>query len=390
VYKNVELNFSQAHTYSVALMNYPKEIIMASILAVSLAAGLGTITYGFFSENPPTPRPLRAINVFTPQGGLGNDTSGGNYEPYDTVPVYAYVSEGGNPVNATTVNFNITKPDGTQKTFTSQTNDSGFAVTYLSFLPSESHLTGTWKVSATNTQDNQATEEHITVQCQPINGHIDVSSTKNGVASDSFLPQEEVFLEAHLSYKGAPLAATPVFFEIETPNDTLLTQTPQNATTDNTGTADTTFQIPWPSDTSLGTWKITASSTIFDEPVNATTNLTCNLLPATIDVYTQKAGEGPNTPGGTFTPNETVTLYAQIRDALNESVPNMLIGFEVKQFNGTIHYAREETTDDTGTVNITQPISPDPANLGIYEVYVTVQYGPTILIDTLTFIAQTT
>jgi hypothetical protein len=371
-------------------MNYSKEIIMASMLAVALAAGLGTITYGLFSENPPIQKLQRVIDVFTPEGGLGTNASGGNFEPYDRVPVYAYVTEGGTPVNASQVNFTITKPDGTEETLTNQTNSTGIAVTYLSFLPSESHLTGVWKVSATNGQDNEITEDQITLQCQPINSQISVFSKKNGVASDSFLPQDEVFLEAHLSYKGAPLPATPVIFEIKTPNETTLDQTPQTTSTDTTGTAHTAFEIPWPSDASLGTWKITAMSTIFEEPVNATTNFTCSLLPPTIDVYTQKTGRGPNNFGGTFTPNETVTLYAQVRDALNRSVPNELVGFEVQQYNGTIHYAREDTTDNTGTASITQPISPDPANLGIYEVYVTVQYGQTVLIDTLIFIAQPT
>jgi len=371
-------------------VNYTKEIIMASILAVTLAAGLGTIAYGLFSENPPTERLQRAIDVFTPEGGLGSNASGGNFEPYDRVPLYAYVTEGGKPVNASQVNFTIVKPDGTEQTLTNQTNSTGFAVTYLSFLPSESHLTGTWKVSATNSKDNEIVEDEITLQCQPINSQIDVFSKKNGVASDSFLPQDEVFLEAHLSYKGVPLAATPVIFEIKTPNDTVLTQTPQTSSTDNTGTADTAFQIPWPSDASLGTWKITAMSTIFEQPINSTTNFTCNLLPPTIDVYTQKGGQGPNNLGGTFTSNETVILYAQIRDALNRSASGELVAFEVKQYNGTIHYAREETTDDTGTASITQPISFDPANFGIYEVYVTVQYGGIILIDTLTFTAQQT
>jgi hypothetical protein len=372
----------------VAQVNYKKEFAVASLLAMTLAAGLGTISFGLFSEAPPQVKLKRALDVFTDKGGSGINVSGGDFEPYDNVPLYAYVTEGGAPVTNEQVTFMIKKPDGTEKTTTAQTNDSGIAVISLSLLPSESHVIGTWQILANNSAGNEVAEDELTIRCKSENSQIDVFSKKNGAFSDSFLPSDNVFVEARLLYKSAPIADAPVIFEVKTPNETDITMFPQTVFTDNSGSANVTFQIPWPSQLSLGTWQISATSSIFEQPVNATTNFACSLVPPMIDVYTQKGGGGQNMPGGIFAPNETVVIYAEIRDSLNHSVPNELVAFEVKQYNGTLHYAREQTTDDTGIVNISQSISPDPSYFGIYEVYVSAVYDGNVLLDTLTFIAQ--
>lgn len=369
-------------------MNYKKEFAIASILAMTLAAGLGTISYGLFSEAPPQTNPRTAIDLFTDKGGSGFNVSGGDIEPYDNVPLYAYVTEGGVPVTSVNVTFKIEKPDGTENTTTIPTNDSGIAGTVLSFLPSESHLIGTWQIFANSSVGNEVAEDELTLQCKSENSQIDVFSKKNGEVSDSFLPSDNVFVEARLSYKSAPIANTPVIFEVKTPNETDFTTFPQTVLTDNSGSANVTFQIPWPSELALGTWQISVTGKIFEQTVNATTNFECSLVPPTIDVFTQKGGDGQNIPGGIFAPNETVVIYAQIRDSLNHSVSNELVAFEVKQYNGTLHYAREQATDDTGIANISQSISSDPSYFGIYEVYVSAVYDGNVLLDTMTFIAQ--
>jgi len=369
-------------------LNYKKEFAIASLLAMTLAAGLGTISYGLFSEAPPQTKPKTTIDLYTNKGGSGINASGGDFEPYDNVSIYAYVTRAGTPLNDSQVKFTIEKPDGTKRTETAQTNDSGIAVTSLSLLPSESHLMGTWQMTATTDADNQITEDRLSIQCKSENSQIDVSSKKNGAPSDSFLPSDNVFVEARLSYRSAPIVGAPVIFEIETPNKTDFVNFPQTFLTDSAGVTNVTFQIPWPSEQSLGNWQISARGMIFERQVNATTSFECSLVSPEIDVYTQKGGIGQNMPGGTFEPNETAVIYAQIRDSLNHSVSNELVAFEVKQYNGTLHYAREQTTNETGIVNISQPISSDPSNFGVYEVYVSAVYNGTVILDTLTFIAQ--
>jgi hypothetical protein len=220
----------------------------------------------------------------------------------------------------------------------------------------------------------------------PPNARIDVFSKKNGAASNSFLPSDQVSLEAQISYRNASRAGAPVTFEVKTPNNTdFLSQT---VLTDSLGTANITFQIPWPSDLSLGTWQTTATTQIYGQTLNCTTNFDCGLLPPVIDVYTQEGGYGPNEPGGTFSLNETVSLYVEVRDQLNQTVPYQLVAFEVKQYKGTYDSFRSITTDASGMAYLPHRVYPDPANAGTYEVYVSDNYNGTILLDTLTFTQQ--
>jgi len=105
-------------------------------------------------------------------------------------------------------------------------------------------------------------------------------------------PQDEVFLEARLSYRNTPYAGAPVTFDVRTPYDTeFFSPAHKTVSTDLSGTANVTFQIPWPSDISLGTWRVTVESQIYEQVVNATANFDCKLVPPTIDVYTQKGGQ---------------------------------------------------------------------------------------------------
>jgi hypothetical protein len=127
---------------------------------------------------------------------------------------------------------------------------------------------------------------------------------------------------------------------------------------------------------------------VYGQTVNATTSFRCTLLQPVIDVFTQKDGYGPNTPGGTFELNESVILYAQVRDELNQTVPNQLVAFQAKDPNRTDIAIRTQMTNLSGVANITVRIPPDSAYAGTYEVYVRVQYNELVLLDTLTFMAR--
>ena len=365
-------------------MNYSRELIAASLVAVGLAAGLGTISFTL----PSAMKAGSMLDVYTLNSGIGTNALGGNFEPNDNVSIFAYLAQGGVPVKNKEVTFSIRSPDGTEKVNVAQTNDSGVVQTLLSFLPSETHLIGTWQISARCLVDNEAAEDALTLQCKSEDVHLDVFSKKNGAASNSFLPLDNVFLGARLSYKSAPIAGGPVVFEIRTPNNSDFFALPQTAITDRQGEANVTFQIPMPSDYALGTWTVTATSEHFEQVVNATAHFDSTLLLPMIDVYTQNEGQGPNRFGGIFADNETVYIYAEFRDRYNHTLPNQLVGFEVKEYKGNMHYAREQSTDSSGIAYITQLVHPDPANTGIYEAFVSMEYDGAVLLDTMTFMIQ--
>ena len=376
-------------------MNPKIEVLAASILAISLALGLGTVSYGLFSETPTPTKLVTVLDVFTQKGGLGIiNVSGGNFEPFDNVSIYAYLTQGGIKLANQTVAFLITAPDNTQMVREASTNDLGIAETDLSLLPSEGHIVGTWNVLASATVDNEAVNNTLDFQCESQSAQIDLFSERNGVPSISFLPNETVLLEAQLWYRNASIAGTPVTFDVQTPNNTEFFNQPRIATTNSDGAANVTFQIPWPSEvqfTSLGTWQISAASEVYGQALNATANFECSLLLPIIDVLTQKGGVGPNMPGGDFALNETVVLYAEVRDELNNTVPNLEVAFEISVLNATapdgttIFAILTNTTDSSGIASVIMRVPPDPAYIGTFEVYTSTSYQGAVLLDTLTF-----
>ncbi|MGD0978221.1 MAG: hypothetical protein ABR962_03670 [Candidatus Bathyarchaeia archaeon] len=224
----------------------------------------------------------------------------------------------------------------------------------------------------------------------PPNVQIGVFAKKNGATSLSFLPQDQVLLEAQVSSNNASVAGALVTFEVESPNGTdFLVLT---ANTDSLGTASVTFQIPWPSFLSsestweLGTWQTKATIKIYEQTLYATTNFNCETLTPTIDVYTEKGGHGQNAPGGTFTTNETVEVYIEVWNELNHTVPYQLVSFEVLVV-GTGHYTTVvNATNASGIATITNPIIPNAT--AKYEDIATTNYEGTTLTDVITFTVQ--
>jgi uncharacterized protein YfaS (alpha-2-macroglobulin family) len=367
-------------------MNSRRELLLASILAISLALGLGTMSYALFSPSPPPTRLENALDVFTQNGGVGVNVSAGNFEPFDNVSVYAYLTQGGIRLENQSVTFDVKKPDGTQVTLAASTNALGVAETKLYLLPSEGHIIGVWRILAKATVDNEAVSDTLDFACKSLNAHIDVFSEKDGVPSISFLPSEVVFIKAQLSYRNASIAGTPVAFEVMVPNGTEFLQ--QTVNTDDLGTATISFQIPWPSDFSLGIWQISVESQVFEQTLRGTASFECELTPLTVDVFTQKGGLGQNTPGGYFTLNETVDLYAEVRNGLNQTMPNRLVTFAIIDPNGTSFAYFTQGTNSSGIATKQIRIPPVVAYVGTFEVYARTVYNDVVLLDTLTFIAE--
>jgi len=202
----------------------------------------------------------------------------------------------------------------------------------------------------------------------PPNMRIDVYAKKNGATSDSFLPQDQVLLEAQAYDGNASIAGAPVTFEVQSPNGTDFLM--QTATTDSLGTANVTFQIPWPTILSpqttweLGTWQAQATIQIYGQTQNASTSFNCETVAPTIDIYTNKGGHGTNTSGGTFTTNETVMVYIETRNELNETASGQLVGFQEYVWGGSSFFypIATLTTNASGIATLNfNPTIPDTA-----------------------------
>jgi hypothetical protein len=374
-------------------VNSKKEVLAASILAISLAIGLGTISYALFTGGPTTAKP--ALDAFTQKGGQGASASGGNFEPLDSVSIYAHLTQGDKNLQNSPVLFTIQRPDGVRILRTVLTNDSGIAKTDLSLLPFEGPIIGTWQVLANATISNEEVKDAFDFQCASQSARIDVFSLKNGVPSISFLPNDTVVLEAQLSYRNASVAGSPVIFEIIAPNGTEFSS--QTAVTDSHGIANVTFQFPSLSDTSSNVssriWQVLASSQIYNQTVYAGTSFGWFIVTPEIDLFTQKGGLGPGAPGGNFVLNETVVLYAEVRDEFNKTVLNPSIGFSVRAPDGTKFLVAAPSANASGIASYTFRIPPVPSDggtsfVGTYQAYAAARYEGVVLSDTLTFVVS--
>jgi hypothetical protein len=370
-------------------MRAKKEIIISSLLAISLALGLGIASLGLFGPTPPVSPSEVVLDVYTQKSGAGSNVSGGVFETVDMVSLYAFLTKGGVPVNGSTVTFTAKAPDAREVVMEATTNSSGIAGSFLSFLPPTGRVVGNWDVIANATVSGTSATDELTLQAETEEAQLVLfSRRKNGAVSTVFLPNETVVLEAQASYRNASMFSLPMNFTVLAPSGTVFLTEIVLADVD--GVANVTFQIPWPNSTSPGVWNASAEAVIYEEPFNASVSFECELLPVTIDVFTQKDGYGQNVAGGTFSLNDTVLINAQIRDQLNKTASaGWLIAFQVVGPVGAPEY-RTLYTDDTGTAGFSHFIPDDPSYVGTYVVYATADYfdaydNPVKVIDTLTF-----
>lgn len=360
-------------------MKTSKELIMATILAIGLSAGLVALSNGLFSEPMPTAK-LTLLDAFSSKSGLGINNTDGDFQPLDNVSIYAYLTQGGNALQNHTVTFYVETPANTQTTITAMTNEFGLAEANIPLLPTEGHVIGTWHIQTNTTVNNQNLTDALNFQCQAQKPKMDFFFERNGVSSISFLPQDLLSLEAQLSYRDTSIAGTPVTFDVKSPNGTEFLQ--QTETTNENGTASITLKVPWPSNQTLGIWQASATAEVFEQPLNATAHAECYLGPTTLDVFTQKGGEGPNTQGGNFALNESVTLYAEVRDDSNQTIPGQYVGFEIRGPKGTEIALFVQATNSSGIATETFGI---PPYIGTFEIYASTRYNDNVLLDTLTF-----
>jgi hypothetical protein len=361
-----------------SLVDSRKEIIIAALMAVIVALGLGVASYSFFIGTP-TPKTVESLlDLYTQKGGAGTNTSGGIFEPNDTAQLYAFLTHGGVPLNNATITYQINNAEGVQSTRTAFTNESGIADGNFSFLLSQdSSILGTWHILATAQVENRTVSDALSLLCQSESSQLNLHIRRNNQENTVFLPEDNVTLDAEVTFKNLPIKMVTTTFEVRTPNNTVfLTQiTP----TDSSGIATAIFQIP--QNDSVGSWHATAQADAYGQPVTDAGTFECQLLSPIVDVYTQKGGYGPNQPSEPFAPYESVHIYAQVRDELNKSVPYAFIGFELRI--GGNSQPRSAQTNGSGIAEINFTMSDSPFEN--YAVYATCEYNGALLLDTMTF-----
>ncbi len=116
---------------------------------------------------------------------------------------------------------------------------------------------------------------------------------------------------------------------------------------------------------------------------------------ASIDVFTQKSGQGKDKPGGSFVPLDWMNLTAKVRDASNNPAGAIFVSFEVfKPANmttdATISLVGTNMTNSSGIAIYCFRIPPStaPNTIGVWLVYVSASVDSQALVDTLTFSVQ--
>lgn len=241
-------------------MNSKKEVLVASILAISLSVGLGTISYGLFSEIPINAR----IDVFPERNGVRSNS----FLPADLVFLEARLSYGNASVAGTPVTFEARTPDGAEFLLKKATIDNvGTAnVTFSIPWPSDFSL-GIWQVSVAGEVYGQTLNTTTDFECQLLPIAVDVFTQKGGIGQNSqgghFALNEIVNLYAQVRDELNHTVSNQleVIFAIKDPHGTSFDY--ETSTTDSSEFAGITIRIP-PDEAYVGTFEVYARTKYSD------------------------------------------------------------------------------------------------------------------------------
>jgi hypothetical protein len=370
--------------FLVAELNLKKDVLVASVLALILCGGLAIASYALITENLQPQNRVTVVDVYTQKGGLGANVSGGVFEPSDNVVLYAYLTSEGLPMNDTQVTFTA-KNSENEVTRAASTDSSGVATVDF-ILPANESAIGTWNVLAIANAEGQSVNDTLSFKCYATDLQLSVHTEKDGLTTAVFVPTDNVSVVALLTYRDMPVVGAQVDFEVSLPNGTVFLT--ESSATDSSGIATVKFQIPWPSNNVLGDWRVAVQGEAFKQHLNASSDFECQLLPMVIDVFTDKGGRGQNVPDGTFMLNDTVYLYAEIRDELNATMADKVVGLTVEKQDGMKFLGVVALTNASGIAMFTFYIPLDPSLVGTMLVIARAEFNDTVIIDSLTFTVE--
>ena len=362
-------------------LNLKRDVLVTSFLAVILSGGLAFASYALIAENLQPQNQVIVLDVYTQKGGLGVNTSGGVFEPSDNVVLYAYLTSEGLPMNDTEVIFTAKNLEN-EITKAISTNSSGVASVDFIF-PTDESIIGVWNVLAIANIEGESVNDTLSFNCYATNLQLSIHTEKDGFTTTVFVPTDNVSILALLTYNEMPIADVQADFEVWLPNGTVFLA--QSLVTNSLGLVTTQFQIPWPFNNVLGAWHVTVQSEVYKQHLSASSGFECQLLSSVIDVFTDKGGRGQNVPDGLFMLNDTVYLYAEIRDALNVTIADKVVGFTVEKQDGMAFLGVVVPTNASGIAMFMFHIPLDPSLIGTMLVIARADFNDTLIIDTLTF-----
>jgi len=103
-----------------------------------------------------------------------------------------------------------------------------------------------------------------------------------------------------------------------------------------------------------------------------------------LDVYTQKAGKGPDEPGGTFLVFDVVYLFSEAKYN-NWSTPQQLVTFQVINPHNETILVRTAITNQEGVAKISFRIPPTMSSIGVWVAISTVSLVEKVIWDATVF-----
>lgn len=318
----------------------------------------------------------RILDLYTQDGGLGVNQSGGFFGPRALVQLFAYLTADGFPINQTEVAFKVSDPAGNETAKLALTDNSGIANVNLA-LPVEESAFGNWSVTAVAHVENETLSDSLLFVCRIASTPIvmvktlDVYTQRGGLGinlSESggiFEQGEVVQLFAYLTVGGLPINETEVTFTVKDPSGN---ETAESALTDSSGKAKINFTLP-SDESALGNWSILAIAHVDNETVSDSVAFGCEesvSVRRTLDLYTQRGGLGPDELGGFFGPGEVVQFFAYLT---GDGVPinQTEVAFTICQYGGS-PVTESALTDDLGIAKVNFTIPSGSSSQGNWSV----------------------
>jgi len=113
-------------------------------------------------------------------------------------------------------------------------------------------------------------------------------------------------------------------------------------------------------------------------------NMFRDYLGGSIDIFTQRGGEGINSSGGTFVAGERIDLYANVTYN-GDGLGNKLVVFEVRDPQGNLVLVRTAITNLTGIAAVSYLLPSESEFSGAWNVYSTVDVAGKPFFDWLSF-----
>lgn len=318
-----------------------------------------------------TPVFVTTLDLYTQRGGLGLAEHGGTFEQEEVVQFFAYLTNGGTPINDSEVAFTITDPMGNWTAASTLTDSGKASINYT--LPPQPSALGNWSATAVAHYGNDTVSDSVIFNViakqvvPPVVKTLDLYTQQGGVGPGEFYggvfaPGDAVQLSAYLTRDGSPVNGTEIDFSICRYAGTPVNQ---SVLTDSRGIAGWNFTIP-NDKSSEGNWTATAVAYIDGEPLNDSVFIGCQgETEVSLVVTTKKDGD----LSVNFSPRDYVTVA--VHAYAEASLLPLNLQIDVLLPNGTFFiYGENVTTDMWGDAAIEFQIPESDGVFGTWAVNV--------------------